>query len=212
MNTITQQELVSQACIDLWRGIYARKKMIRTAPYWAWDREGHRIPITDIVDTVRPASILDYGSGNGRGAQILRTRSQHDLIKVTCYDPAWPGFERVPTEPHDMVIAFNVLSQVEPIHRQPVCKHVESLVARDLILVIIVPSNLIDRPYRELLDVWRSFFPNLSLSYSVVGEPEKTVSLTDQTITYVPLFIWLYREPEEVVPPQPRVRVKKKGT
>ena len=209
MDTITQQELVSQACIDLWRGIYARKQMIRQAPYWAYDRQGDRIPVTDIVDTVNPASILDYGSGNGRGAGVLRTHSQQGLVRITCYDPAWPGFEQVPTEPHDMVIAFNVLNNVEPVHRRAVCNHMESLVAKDLIVAVVVPSNLINRPHQELLDIWRNFFPGLRLSYSAIGKPEKTISLKELPMTYVTLFLWLYRDQVEVVPLQPRVRVKK---
>lgn len=203
---------MSQECIDLWRGIYARKQMTRLAPYWAYDREGDKIPITVIVDTVNPTSILDYGSGNGRGAGCLRTHSEQGLIKVTCYDPAWPGFEQVPTGKFDMVIAYNVLNNVEPQHRIPVCNHIESLVGKDLIVAIIVPSNLVDRPYQELLSTWRGFFPGLKLSSASVGKPEKTVSLQHDPITYVPLFLWLYRDQAEVVPPVPRVRVKKKGT
>lgn len=207
-----QQELVSQACIDLWRGIYSRKQMTRRAPYWAYDRQGDKIPITDIVDTVNPASILDYGSGNGRGAGCLRTHSQQELVKVTCYDPAWPGFEQVPTGQFDMVIAYNVLNVVEVPYRIPVCNHIESLVGKDLIVAIIVPSNLVNRPYQELLDIWRGFFPTLRLSYASVGKPEQTVSLQAKPVTYVTLFLWLYRDQAEVVPVQPRIRVKKKGT
>ena len=204
-----QQELVSQRCIDLWRGIYSRKQMIRQSPYWAYDRQGQRVPITDIVDTVNPTTILDYGSGNGRGAGILRTHNPQDLVKITCYDPAWPGFEQVPTGEFDMVIAYNMLNNVEAQHRIPVCNHIESLVGKNLIVVIIVPSNLVDRPYQELLSIWRGFFPTLKLSYASVGEPEQTVSLQAQPITYVPLFLWLYRDQAEVVPPVPRVRLKK---
>jgi hypothetical protein len=111
-----------------------------------------------------------------------------------------------------MVIAYNVLNNVEAPHRLAVCSHIESLVGKDLIVAIIVPSNLVNRPYQELLSIWCGFFPTLKLSYSSVGKPERTVSLQSEPITYVTLFLWLYREPAEVVPPVPRVRLKKKGT
>ena len=209
MNTFTQQELVSQQCIDLWRGRYARKQMIRKAPYWAWDRQGLHVPITDIIDTVRPASILDYGSGNGRGGEILRTRSQQGLVDVTCYDPAWPGLESVPTGSFDMVLAMNLLENVEADYRQTVCDHIQSLVGRDLILAIIAPI----KHQGDLMTTWINRFPQLKLSYSAVGYPEHTVSLVDQKpVTFVTLFAWLYRAPAEVIPVEPRVRVKKKGT
>jgi SAM-dependent methyltransferase len=212
MEPNTQQELMSQECIDLWRGIYARKQMTRLAPYWAYDREGDKIPITVIVDTVNPTSILDYGSGNGRGAGCLRTHSQQGLITVTCYDPAWPGFEQVPTGEFDLVIAYNLLNNVEAPYRLAVCSHIESLVGKDLIVAIIVPNNEDSRSHKELINMWRNYFPGLKLSYSSAGHPERTVGLKERPITFVPLFLWFYRDQAEVVPPVPRVRVKKKGT
>jgi hypothetical protein len=203
-----QQELISQQCLDHWRGIYAGKHMIRQSPYWAWDRQGDRVPITDIFDSVMPKTILDYGSGNGRGVEVLRTRSQHCPVDVTCYDPAWPGLEQVPVGTFDMVIAFNLLENVEADYKQPVCNHIQSLVGRDLILAIKMPND--QQLARELPAKWISKFPQLKVSYSAIGKPEQTVSLqTQQPKTFVTLFIWLYREQAEVIPLEPRVRVKK---
>lgn len=210
METITQKELISQQCIDFWRGLFARGAMVRRAPYWAWDRQGDRIPITEIIDTVQPKTILDYGSGNGRGASILRTRDLAGLTQVDCYDPAWPGSERVPTQPYDMVIVYNVLNSVEPKYLADVCEHISSLVARDLILAIVVREDAL---YEGLDQVWINKFPDLKLSYACVGQQaEDTVGLTGKHIRFKTIFIWMYREPEEVVPPVPRIRVKKKGT
>lgn len=209
MSTINQP-LVSQQCIDFWRGLYARQAMIRRAPYWAWDRQGVRIPITDIIDTVRPQTILDYGAGNGRGAAILRTRDINGQLQVDCYDPAWPGYERVPTKSYDMVIAYNLLNNVEPSYLQTVCQHIESLVTKDLILAVVLPEEIAREPGFEYL--WINKFPNLSVSYFSTGAIEETVGLSGKPLKFNTLFIWMYRPSEEIVPPQPRIRVKKKGT
>jgi len=205
----TQQELISQQCIDLWRGLYSRRKMLRQTPYWAYDREGTKTPITTIIDTVNPARILDYGSGNGRAADILRHRDVNETVQVDCYDPAWPGADRVPTGSYDMVICYNVLNNVELDYLDRVCAHVESLVAKDLIIAIVVPTNRINQ---RRANYWIQQFPQLRVSYHVLSEPEETISMTGAKASFTTLFIWMYREPEEVIPPQPRVRVKKKGT
>lgn len=183
--------------------------MLRRAPYWAWDRQGVKIPLTDILDTVNPKTVLDYGSGNGRGADVLRTRDLSGQVRVDCYDPAWPGSERVPTGTYDMVIAYNLLNNVEPSHVDVVCEHINSLVGKDLILAIVIPVNFM---HDNLINVWINKFPQLKLSYSSVGPTENTIGIKGQPVAFLPLFIWLYREPEEVVVVPPRVRLKKKGT
>jgi hypothetical protein len=204
-----QQELISQQCIDLWRGRYARKQMYRRSPYWAYDRQGIRVPITDIVNSVNPQSILDYGSGNGYGANTLKIRNLQQAVDVVCYDPAWPGSESVPTGQFDMVIAYNMLNYVEADYRQRVCTHIESLVGKDLILACQVTRA---ESCTKLIDYWIGLFPQLSVSYASVGIPEPVVGLVGQPITFPTMFIWLYRAPAEVIPVEPRVRVKKKGT
>jgi hypothetical protein len=108
-----------------------------------------------------------------------------------------------------MVIAYNVLNNVEVDYRAKVCAHIESLVGRDLILAIVAPI----KHQGDLMTTWINRFPQLKLSYSAVGYPEHTVSLVDQKpVTFVTLFAWLYRAPAEVIPVEPRIRVKKKGT
>ena len=204
-----QPELVSQQCIDRWRDIYANYRMLRQSPYWAYDRQGIRIPITSIVNSVNPQRILDYGSGNGYAANLLRIRNLTDWIDVVCYDPAWPGSEQVPTGQFDMVIAYNVLNNVEVPYRARVCSHIESLVGRDLILAIQVPRS---GNHPTLINDWIKLFPGLLVSYSSISIPEEMVGLKGQPISAPTLFIWLYRAPAEVIPVEPRVRVKKKGT
>ena len=200
------QELVSQSCVDIWRELYARRRMLRQAPYWAWDREGNRIPITAIVETVRPKSILDYGSGNGRAADILRNRDINFQLQVTCYDPAWPGASQVPYQPHDLVICYNVLNNVEADYLDRVCAHIESLVARDLIIAIIMPA---ERASEDTANYWISRFPNLGASYWTISPGEEGPNVTGKMMQFKTVFIWLYREPEEVVVVPPRVRLKK---
>jgi len=127
--------------------------------------------------------------------------------QVDCYDPAWPGSERVPTQPYDMVIVYNVLNNVEPKYLADVCAHISSLVAKDLILAIVVRE---DAMYKGLDQGWINKFPDLKLSYSTVGQQaEDTVGVTGKHIRFKTMFIWMYREQEEVVPPVPRIRVKK---
>jgi hypothetical protein len=108
-----------------------------------------------------------------------------------------------------MVICYNVLNNVELDYLDRVCAHVESLVAKDLIIAIVVPTNRINQ---RRANYWIQQFPQLRVSYHVLSEPEETISMTGAKASFTTLFIWMYREPAEVVPVQPRVRVKKKGT
>jgi hypothetical protein len=106
-----------------------------------------------------------------------------------------------------MVIVYNVLNNVEPKYLADVCEHISSLVARDLILAIVVSEDAL---YKGLDQVWINKFPDLKLSYACVGQQaEDAVGLTGKHIKFKTMFIWMYRQLEEVVPPQPRIRVKK---
>lgn len=73
-----------------------------------------------LYEKYKCTSALDYGAGKGRLAKAMKP------IKVQCYDPCVPGWDKAPS-PADLVVCADVLEHVEPEYIENVLAHIRSL-------------------------------------------------------------------------------------
>jgi hypothetical protein len=66
-----------------------------------------------------------------------------------------------------------------------------------------------ERASEDTADYWIGQFPNLGVSYWTISPGEEGPSITGTMMQFKTVFMWMYREPEEVIVPAPRVRLKK---
>lgn len=84
--------------------------------------------VIDLIEQYKPATILDYGCGQGAlGRSLERNISE--------YDPAIPGKDAMP-EPADLVICTDVLEHIEPDLLDSVLEHLQSVTVSHLFAVI----------------------------------------------------------------------------
>ncbi len=95
--------------------------------------------VCTIVDTIKAASLLDYGCGQGslgRTLGILRPR-----LRIAEYDPAIPGKDAVPMFA-DLVVCTDVLEHVEEDCLDAVLADLGRLARRQLFIVVsTVPTE-----------------------------------------------------------------------
>lgn len=89
----------------------------------------------DAIDTLRagmPATVLDYGAGNGHLARLLNERG---ILRVQEYDPCVAGKDAEPS-PADIVVCSDVLEHIEPDCLEAVLRHIRLLAIQQVILAI----------------------------------------------------------------------------
>ena len=66
--------------------------------------------LNEIINFLKPKSILDYGCG--KGGLVKALAEKYPSIKVYGYDPAVEEFEKMPTDKVDFVICTDVLEHI----------------------------------------------------------------------------------------------------
>jgi len=90
------------------------------------------------VQIDRPASIIDYGAGQGRFVDLLDVPS---LAVRDAYDPAIPEFATLAREAYDFALCIDVMEHIEPDEVADVLAHVASLSSRALFIVDTGPAR-----------------------------------------------------------------------
>jgi 2-polyprenyl-3-methyl-5-hydroxy-6-metoxy-1,4-benzoquinol methylase len=84
--------------------------------------------VRELIETLRPSTILDYGCGQGALARALD-------IDILEYDPAIAGKTSLP-DPADLVVCTDVLEHIEPECVGEVLDHLKALTKVALFAVI----------------------------------------------------------------------------
>ena len=72
----------------------------------------HAPLVAQVLDQIKPKSMLDYGAGKGRLGQTLREKLSFPLT-IFHYDPAVPDWSEAPA-PCEFVACIDVLEHIEP--------------------------------------------------------------------------------------------------
>jgi hypothetical protein len=105
---------------------------------WGADGAKHTEAVRRLWATYQPKTTLDYGCGENRLAESLKTE-----FRISGYDPGIPGRAKMP-KPCDMVICTDVLEHVEPLKLDAVLDHIWRLTGTIAYFVIDVkPANAI---------------------------------------------------------------------
>ena len=107
---------------------------------WGADGGKHWEAVERVAREMNPATILDYGCGEGKLAEHMMHNTQR---RVSGYDPGIPDKAKMP-KPCDLVVCTDVLEHVEPEKLDAVLEHLYRLAARKLYAVIATrPANAI---------------------------------------------------------------------
>ena len=102
----------------------------------------------DIINELKPRTVLDYGSGYGLASE--RLQSMFPDITFFNYEPFVPKFSNKPTGSFDLVICHKVLRAVEPEFRDSVLDEIYSLSSKYVALsLVIYTEDLIDLTYDD---------------------------------------------------------------
>lgn len=107
--------------------------------------------LEDILITIGPKTVLDYGSGNGLA--IDRLKELFPNIQFTKYDPFVPTYSARPTEKFDLVVSHRVLRSVEPEFKAQVINDMHNYANQYLLLEILLydVDNIPVDYYNDLL-------------------------------------------------------------
>lgn len=92
------------------------------------------------VQLAEPASILDYGAGQGGFVEVI------DAPTATVrhsYDPAIPALATPPAQNYDFVVCIDVLEHLEPDEVGPVLSDISRLSTTALFIVTTAPARAI---------------------------------------------------------------------
>lgn len=108
-----------------------KKQLERLHKTTKWGNDGakHAAAVKDLVEKIKPDTILDYGCGKGALAEALKP------VRCMGYDPGIPGKDQ-PPKPADLVICTDVLEHIEPDRLETVLKHIWNLTGKAAYLVI----------------------------------------------------------------------------
>ncbi len=90
---------------------------------------------------LRPASLVDYGCGQSRLADILAAKA--GIATVRRYDPAIPDLAEPPAEPFDLLINVDVLEHVPDDELDAVMAEMAAMARHALIVIDTRPAKLI---------------------------------------------------------------------
>jgi hypothetical protein len=108
---------------------HRQERMHSTQPWFGTNSE-YPVDIQNIVNAVRPATILDYGCGCGNAGKKLSLVTGTD---VRLYDPFIKEHSQIPA-PAELVICWNVLNNVEEEFLSDVVSNLTELATKDLII------------------------------------------------------------------------------
>jgi len=113
----------------------------------------------------RPASILDYGAGQGRLTELLPAAVKHR------YDPAIPEIAALPAQPVDLLINVDVLEHIEEHDLDAVLDEMRRAASEAIIIIDTIKAKRILqdgrnahvtlRPHTWWLERLRRHFPDV---------------------------------------------------
>jgi hypothetical protein len=164
---IMQRYLHSTATTDAWRqqgsnGWGGRPEYVFT------DVDGQIKPVADLVESVGPKTLLDYGCGKGYATD--RVADQCATVDVRKFDPFVKPYTKHPTEPCDMVMCISVLQQIESDYIIPVIDDLYDLTLKNLFVEVIVNKELLE----TAPDLWVSRFNRFKILFTSIS-PELQV-------------------------------------
>lgn len=110
-------------------GYRGQLQQLHAKQKWGADGAKHAEAVRKLVDDFAPATILDYGCGEGRLAERLKP------IRVSNYDPGIAAFAKMP-KPCDLVVCTDVLEHVEPQKLEAVLDHIYRVCGKAAYFVI----------------------------------------------------------------------------
>jgi hypothetical protein len=135
----------------------------RATSYNFCDTDSREVSINQLIDTLTPKSILDYGCGKGFAADDIK--SNYPEIEIYKFDPFVKEFSSYPTVPCDLVTCYLVMNQVEQEFRSQLIDELYSLTNKHLFLSIILPANMLE----EKINMWLSLFSKYTVIFKSVG-------------------------------------------
>ena len=120
---------------DLISPSYAEQNRLLHASNAGYGRRGarHAPTVCRIVEAHSAQTVLDYGCGKARFAEVMR--GLMPSVAVQSYDPCIPKFANAPTEA-GVVLCSDVLEHVEPEKLDAVLLHIRSLTRLAAFIVV----------------------------------------------------------------------------
>ena len=148
-------------------------------PKWGTSARKHASNVRQLIRSVRPTCVLDYGAGKGELSQSLKHEIQAHGIFFKEYDPGIPGKDERPAGQYDLVCCLDVMEHIEPDHLQEVMEHLKSLIQKVGFFVIsnryakgILSdgrnAHLIVENPKWWFDVFKSHFENVTMGFDGV--------------------------------------------
>ena len=127
----------------------------------------------DFIETIQPASILDFGCGKGRLVNTLKTEFPNK--EILGYDPGIPEFDSsLDNVKVDLLMSTDVLEHIEPEHLEATLAYLSTRSRYIYHLIALSPAKLILPDGRnahliiESKEWWRQQF--LNLGYIILKE------------------------------------------
>jgi len=144
--------------------------------YTYWKPNVGMVPVNDLVDQLRPKTVLDYGCGKAYGISAIE--KDYPDISFTKFDPFVDEFSKYPTGTFDLVTCYKVLNQVEFGFRKQVIEELYELTGQHLFLGIIVyQENMV-----ETIKQWLAYFSKYNIQLKTIGPKYK---LQKHRVNYV---------------------------
>lgn len=119
--------LISQAYVR------EQRRMHRNERYGAASKKFAPM-VAALIDTKKPASVIDYGAGKGAlGASLGEVL---EGLEFTQYDPGVKAISKEPKKPADLVCCIDVLEHIEPGCLSEVLDHIRRLTLKVAFLTI----------------------------------------------------------------------------
>lgn len=138
----------------------------------------------DLVEQIKPTSLLDYGCGNG-----LILNDFTDIVTYG-YDPFVEKYSTYPTIPCDLVLSFNALSHVEPQYFDTVLNDLKFLTKKHLVVnVMIGPLH----PERTKDWYVEKFSQHFTIQSCFLSDPMLIPGIENKIISLSALALWCQR-------------------
>lgn len=108
---------------------YQQEQLLADQSFYG-NNQLYPMDIYNIIDIIRPVTVLDYGCGNGAAGHALACNKH---IDVRLYDPFVKQYSSMP-ESAEVVICWNVLNNVEVEHLTAVVNNLTELATKHLIV------------------------------------------------------------------------------